>query len=125
MSPALRPSIAETARRAWGEPPDWIVALADSCDASNQTAVAALLGYSRTVVSLLVNNKYDRDLRAAERTIRRVLMRVVVHCPVLGDIPDADCAEHQARPYSPANPTRVRLYGACHGGCPHFTGDKS
>ena len=108
------------AMAAWGEPlPDWIAALAGACDQAGQDAVAQQLGYSRTAVSLLVNGKYGRDQTKIQGAVRAALMRSVVECPVLGEIETTDCRAHQARPYTAANPTRVALYGECHGGCPH------
>jgi hypothetical protein len=118
-------SAAETAldrvRRVYGEPcPDWIEELAEACDRSNQTAVAARLDYSRTVVSLALNGGYDRDLSNLEARVRRHLMGAkIVSCPVRGEITVTACRANQAAPFSNSNSARVALYRACRSGCPH------
>jgi hypothetical protein len=101
-----------------GHPPDFVVALARACDQTSQAHMARELRYSRTVISLLVNNRYvDRDLTRVERKIRAYLMQV--ECPVLGRIEGEVCRSHQEAPFRSTNPTTVQLYRACHGDCPH------
>jgi hypothetical protein len=110
-----------TMERAYGAPLlDWMQVVATECDASSQTAVAVKLGYSRTVVNLLVNGLYDRDLRKVEQAVRMHLMgSVIVKCPIKGEISTSVCQSNQALPYSNANSERVRLYRACRRGCIH------
>jgi hypothetical protein len=112
-------SAMEKAREAWQPMPDWIEALALACDETTMNAVAARLDYSRTAVSLLVANKYERQLSRVERQVRAVLMRKAVACPVLGDIEMTECRRHQVAPYRPGSPTAVVLYRACHDDCPN------
>ena len=117
----VAPTILERVREVYGEAClDWIEALAKACDATSQTAVATDLGYSRTVVNLVVNGRYDRDMAEVERRVRELIMGpVVVACPVLDEISSATCRSNQALPYSNANPSRVALYRACRRGCLH------
>ena len=115
-----QPTALERVQAAYGDAlPDWIAAVAKACDATNQTTVAATLGYSRSAVNLLVNGKYDRDLVEIERAVRERVMMTRVECPVRGEISSAVCRSNQALPYSNANQDRVAHYRACRRGCPH------
>lgn len=77
-------------------------------------------GYTRAAVSALLSEKYKaRDMSKVEAAIRATLMREKVTCPVLGQIPVADCAAWQRRDLSSANNESVRMYRACRGGCPN------
>jgi hypothetical protein len=121
-------SFIEKTRAAWGrhhsgEPPDWVLAVAESCDASSLRRVAAGIGYSHTAVSLLLSGQYGtRDLTRIQAAVRRVLMAPpLVPCPVLGEIASEACRRNRALPFHPTNPTRVALYRACHGSCPYGT----
>ncbi len=105
------------AREAHGVAPDWIEALAAACDAATGRAVARRLGVSPAAVSRVLANAYG-DMARMERRVRGILMARAVACPVLGDIDAAACREHQDRPYTPINPTFVRLFRACRT-CPH------
>ncbi len=105
------------ARAAWGGAPDWIEALAAACDVSTGRAVAKRLGVSPAAVCRVLGNGYG-DTERMERRVRGILMAQTVACPVLGDIDAAACREHQERPYTPINPTFVRLFRACRT-CPH------
>jgi hypothetical protein len=100
------------AREAHGFAPDWIEALAVACDASTGRAVARRLGVSPAAVCRVLANAYG-DTERMERRVREILMATAVICPVLGDIDAATCREHQKRPYTPINPTFVRLFRAC------------
>lgn len=97
---------------------DWLAALVEACAATSQAAVARRLDYSSTLINLLLNGKYEKDLTEVERRVRRVLMGPL-DCPVMGPISDADCRENQALPYSPANHQRVTLFRACRRHCRH------
>lgn len=108
------------ARAAWGEAlPDWIAALAAAADRLGGKAVADRIGFSRATVSLVVNNKWSRDLTAVERAVRGALMAETVDCPVVGAIGTDLCGQHQKAPWAPHNPQRIQFYRACRGGCPH------
>ncbi|MGZ9811259.1 hypothetical protein ACXN5S_12425 [Pseudoroseicyclus sp. H15] len=117
MSAAL-----QKAREAWGaELPDWVVSLAEACAASSQNKVAARVGYSGAVISGVLSRRYRGDMSAVEERVRGALMRAVVDCPALGELPTNECADwrKKARQFSGHNSQRVRMYRACHG-CPRF-----
>lgn len=110
----------EKALVAWGDPlPEWIAALAEACDADNQTVVGKLLGYSGAVVSMVLSNKYGGDMIRFEALVRGALMAETVHCPTLQEISRDRCQYWQKRPFSTASGNAVRMYHACRSGCPH------
>lgn len=111
-----------TASTAWGpDMPDWLLVLATACDRASQSKVAKQLGYSGSVVSAVLNRKYNGDYLSVEKSIRGALMAETLGCPVLGDISTKLCLEHQkrARSFQPTSSLRVRLYKACRGDCLH------
>lgn len=104
----------ETIQECWNKPPTWVAALAQRIDEmESQKKVAVLVGYSVTAVNQVLKNKYKGSLTRVERAVRAALMDETVSCPVLGEITDADCKAHQARPFSAANAQRVQLFHAC------------
>lgn len=110
------------ARAAWGKAmPDWIAALAEVCDRhGTQRAVAALLDVSPALVSLALANKHHARLDYIKARVEARLMINTLPCPARGMISRRDCEREQARPLITTNPERVRLYRACHGGCPYY-----
>jgi hypothetical protein len=110
-----------SATAAWKVVPDWLFVLAEACDRSSQSKVAKRLGYSGSVVSSVLNAKYNGDYSAVEKAIRGALMSETLDCPVLGDINTKLCLEHQkrARSFQPTSSMRVRLYKHCRGECLH------
>ena len=118
---ASRQSLAN-ARAAWGETiPDWVEALAASCDASSQAQVAKRLRFSPSVINQIVNGNYKGSRSAVEQAVRGVLLAETLDCPVLGELPRNVCLEHQKRArgqFTPTSSARVQLYRACKGGCP-------
>lgn len=107
------------ARAGWGDPPDWIVALAMACAAESQTAVAAKLGVSGSMISSALANRYPGDMAKLEARVRGALMGATVDCPVLGEIGRDRCIASQGKQFSAASSVVVRLYRACRSGCPH------
>ena len=106
-----------------GGAPDWVVALATEANRTTAKAVAARVGYSNAVVSTVLSNTYRAPLAPIEAAVRAALMRDLIRCPGLDvDITGAECLANQKRPFPTSNPTAVRLYYACRGGCPHATG---
>lgn len=117
--PARRGRNALAVRDAWGaQAPDWIAALAEACDASNQTQVGKRLGLSGAAVNQALRRTYRGKLDRMEQRVRGELMRETVDCPVLGDISKRECLDHQGLAFAPINPLRVRLYTACRS-CSH------
>jgi hypothetical protein len=114
------------ARDAAGEAlPEWIQLLARECAASSQNRVARRLGYSSTLVSLVLRGKYTGDMQAVETAVRGLFENLCVACPVLGDIPPFECRDWQkkARNFSTENSQRVRMFRACNR-CPENKGGK-
>lgn len=120
-TPRTKPDNVAKAVAAWGDAlPAWIQVLAEACSTSTQAAVAKRLGYSSTVVSLVLSNNYKNgDLARIEKMVRGVLMAETVECPRLGGIALNDCLEWQGKPYFPTSSHRVEMYRACRSGCPH------
>ncbi len=96
---AIKPTQAHTViLEHWlPEPPDYILALASACEMSSQSKVAQKIGYSGSVVSSVLHNKYPGDLDAVEEKIRATLMQALVECPAIGhEIELATCLENQS-----------------------------
>lgn len=112
----------EKARAAWGElTPDWVIALAEACNAGTQADVGKRLGYSGSTVSLVLSNGYQLgDMTRVEQVVRGALMAEDVLCPVLNTEIGRDvCQTWQKRPFSTASANAVRMYQGCRSGCPH------
>jgi hypothetical protein len=105
----------DRALSSYGKLPDWIEALARAADSTTQSFIARDIGVSRTMINLLINNRYQRDRSRIEARVRQYLMQV--ECPVLGRIAGEQCRDNQAKPYTSANPVAIQLYRACHGTC--------
>ncbi len=106
----------QSAKDAWGnDMPDWVLILAEKCDASSQVKVAKELKRSTALVNLVLNNKYTGDMQAVEDYIRGFFMNKTIACPSLGEIPANDCHDwrKKAQKFSNANILRVRMYRAC------------
>lgn len=113
-------SMMDKSITAWGQnAPDWVKALAEACDATSLRKVAERLSVSPASISLAVGRKREK-LDFIQDKVERVLMITTVACPVLGVIDKNECLQEQSRPFSAANPLRVMMYRACHGGCVHF-----
>lgn len=123
MSGAVKKTRAhEVVAESWGDsPPDYIVALADACMLANsQRKIADRLGYSPTVVSTVLANKYTADFTAIEERVKAVLMADTVDCPGVGqEIDLATCLEHQqhAKSKNRSSAFRISMMRACNG-CP-------
>ncbi|MEW6124152.1 MAG: transcriptional regulator [Pseudomonadota bacterium] len=101
------------AHAGWGEPPDWILALARACQADSQTAVGKRLGVSGSMISGALARRYPGDMDRLEGRVRGALMGATVACPVVGVIGRDQCIAHQAKPFSTASSVAVRLHNAC------------
>jgi hypothetical protein len=118
MSAAAETNVA-AATRAWGQAaPEWVVVLAQACDASSQVQVGKRLGVSGSLVNQIVHNRYSAGLDRIEQRVRGELMAETVDCPVLGEISTRRCLDEQQRPFASTNPLRVQLYRACRS-CEH------
>lgn len=114
------PSLFHKATMAWGTSiPDWIRALAESCDESSLRKTAAKLRVSPAIVSLAINNQRE-NLEWIKGKVEAILMVTIITCPVLGIMGINECLREQAKPFNSANPLRVQLYRACRNGCPYY-----
>ncbi|HSI41796.1 MAG TPA: transcriptional regulator [Xanthobacteraceae bacterium] len=121
MKPSTLPDFVGRARAAHGDPlPDWLLALAEACTASSQTAVGRQLGVSGSFISQALGNTYQAGTAGLEAKVRAVLMRRVVEsCPVAGRISGAECVRRQSAAFDASDPVGLRFFRACRGGCPH------
>ena len=107
---------------AWGDPlPDWVRALAEACDVFGMRKVAERIVVSPASLSLVINKRRG-DPSFVKTRVEAGIMATIVACPVLGVMDKQECLSEQARPFSSANPLRVKLYRACRSGCVHFRG---
>lgn len=106
------------ARSAWGDAPEWVIALARKAEEIGQKAAGELIGYSGSTVSELIANKYRGDLPRLEQMVRGALLGATVTCAVLGEIGEDQCRQEQARPFAATNSTRAMLRRECRR-CPH------
>lgn len=112
----------EKARAAWGDMlPEWVMALAEACNAETQVAVGKRLNYSGAAISSVLSNTYrNGNMERFEAVVRGALMAEVVMCPVLSTEIGRDvCSGWQKRPFSTASANAVRMYQGCRSGCPH------
>ena len=102
-------------------PPDWVKALAASCDDSTQAEVAERIGCSAAALNQVLAKAYEGRLDRIEARVRGTLMAESVDCPVLGEISRSACMTHQGRREDAitANPLLPKLYRACRQGCAH------
>lgn len=113
----------QIAQDAWGEPlPDWVAALADACANDSQNRVAAKLGRSASLVSQVLRRKYPGNMATVEDAVRGAFMDATVVCPELGPLATHHCQawRRAAAEFQNTNPTRVRMFRACHH-CPRHT----
>ncbi|TDT88071.1 hypothetical protein DFO45_4860 [Azorhizobium sp. AG788] len=126
---SLRPPADFRARAlaGWGTPPDWILALAEACARTTQTATAKQLGVSGSMLCQALANRYPGDMASLEQRVRGAFMGSTADCPVLGEIGMDRCLAEQKTPFSAASSVRGRLFRACRAGCPHsrLTGGQS
>lgn len=102
------------ARAAWGEAaPDWVMVLAQACDAGTQSGVAKKLGVSSALINTALKKTYSGRMDRIEARVRGELMNERVTCPVLGGITKRRCLDEQTRPYAATNAVRVELRRAC------------
>lgn len=122
MNQTVRPVTDYVAKafQAWnGAAPDWIVALAEACSKSTQSAVARKVGYSAPTISAVLGNAYKGNMAKVEEAVRWQLIGETVACPHLGTIRKTECQEWQGKPYAATSSLRASMFRACRDGCPH------
>lgn len=115
-------SAREAVIAAWGEaPPDWVLRLAQECDRTSQSKVAARINRSAALVSTVLRRKYAGDMEAVEEVVRGVYLGGTVVCPAQGTISTAVCRDWMrlALRYSNESSERVSMYRACRR-CPRY-----
>ncbi len=90
----------------------------------SQAKVGKRLGYSSATISQVLSGHYGGQLDAFLTRVEEVFGRAEVHCPVLGEILLPECVEERRKPFTTANPHRVRMFQACRG-CSNNTDQKS
>lgn len=112
----------DTARAAWGDQmPDWVERLAQECASSSQSKAAQALGVSPAMVSTVLRGTYKGNMANVEERVRGALMRAVLTCPAIGEMPTHVCADwrRRAKSFTNTNALRVMMYRACIS-CPRF-----
>lgn len=123
MTPVASTANQIKARAAWGDAiPDWVVMLAEICDRSSQNKAAAHIGYSPGVVNAVLKNVYPADLTKVQRAVEGAFGKLVVECPVLGEVKANICITHQRKRLTTGHAMSIRLWRACRSGCAHFRG---
>lgn len=113
-------SFAEKVTAAWGAPlPDWVDALAQFADAHGLNATGKAIGYSGSLVSQVLNNKYGGDVGLVEEKVQGALLGRTVECPRLGEMIRSVCLQWQKKPLAHTSSLRVEMFHACRGGCLH------
>ncbi|HAS88148.1 MAG TPA: hypothetical protein DCS48_02430 [Desulfovibrio sp.] len=111
-----RTSAVRTANKAWGDVPDWVQILAQTCDdMESQHQTAKKVRISPTAVNQVLKCKYPGNLGNVEDKVRASLMTDKVSCPVLGEIGSSQCLENQGKQFSAASSLKVQLWKACQG----------
>ena len=100
------------------EQPRWIDVLQQQCQQLGRTKVAEQIGYGKTVISQVLNDKYPGNLSEVEKAVRGAFLGDTVMCPVLDEIGVNLCQQYHKNKPSTVNPTRVRLARTCPG-CEH------
>ncbi len=123
------PNALETVISTWGHGdkdrvPDWVLVLAEACDAQSRGKIAKRLGYSQPVISQVLNHNYLGNLERVAEMVRGALMSATVDCPVNGETKLDTCLTDQKRTPPFASGWRMQVYKACRNGCPNFRGGK-
>ena len=118
-APFRKTDFVGRARAAWGDLPDWVLALAEACAADTQAAVAKRLDYSASAISATLANAYRGDVGEISERVRGAFMSAVVECPRKGTMNRNTCLRWQDKPFAATSADRVAMFHACRSGCPH------
>jgi len=89
----------------------------------SQVKVARALGYCAATISQVLAGQYKGQLDPFFTKVEEVFGTSEVKCPVLGTISYPECVEERRKPFSTANPHRVRMFQQCRN-CPSNTDPK-
>lgn len=95
------------------EQPRWIEELTKQCSTLGRAKVSEKIGYGKTVISQVLNDKYPGNLEEVEKAVRGAFMGDTVMCPILDEIGLNLCQQYHKNKPSTVNPTRVRLARTC------------
>ena len=116
-------SFVEKIKVTWGDPPSWVVVLAEEADRTSLREVGDRLGYSNAVISYVLSNKYTGDIERVEQKVRGALLGATVMCPVFGEFGRDRCLDEQQKGNTFTSESRGRCYRTCRGigvpKCPH------
>ncbi len=97
--------------------PEWLSILQTAIKGASLRKIARQLDYSPTVLSLVLNGKYQSPSTRLAARVLQVLGDK--DCPFLDKkIPWDECARHRARDVPMSNPTALQHWAACQK-CPH------
>lgn len=99
---------------------EWIEQLRELCKENSQRSMAKKMGYSATVINMVLNGGYSGDLKAVEMAFNGAFCNQTHACKVVGEISANECLKQQRMGFSANNPQRVAFYKACRGGCQHY-----
>jgi hypothetical protein len=79
----------------------------------SQAKVGRRLGYSSTTISQVLSGDYGGKVDDFLTRVEEVFGKTEIFCPVLGEIILPICVEERRKPFTTANPHRVRMYQSC------------
>ena len=122
INPKSGTSNVVKARESWGEnPPEWLLALARTCDLTSQKIVGRTLGKSGGYISRIISRSYAGSYEEAELLVRSRISLEEVICPVWkAGMPLAFCIRTRRKKTLPGNYAE-RLYAATCPDCPNNT----
>lgn len=98
----------------------WLTLLQEQVEKSSKQAVADELGVSRTVISLVMNEKYPASTDKIEERVNNLYSRL--QCPHTGEnITITACKANQTATAPTSSPRAMRLWRACQS-CPNNQG---
>lgn len=86
----------------------------------SQAKVGKVLGYSSATVSQVLSDSYGGQLDQVLTRVEEVFGTAEMECPILGIIAIPICVAERRKPFTTANPHRVRMYQTCRK-CKHNT----
>ena len=93
-------------------------------DLGSQAKVGKALGYSSATVSQVLSESYGGQLDQVLTRVEEVFGTAEMDCPILGIIAMPICVAERRKPFTTANPHRVRMYQTCRK-CKHNTDEQT